>query len=102
MIRPPPRSTLFPYTTLFRSIGVRQTRADVDEVAAALDAVAAAIGQGREPEPGTAGIPARVHADGPVGLRTEQIEAPFRFSGVVRFPPGTVRALHVTGGALRP
>src|SRR5438552_6141841 len=63
MIRPPPRSTLFPYTTLFRSIGVRQTRADVDEVAAALDAVAAAIGQGREPEPGTAGIPARVHAE---------------------------------------
>src|SRR3712207_8533854 len=24
MIRPPPRSTLFPYTTLFRSLGQRQ------------------------------------------------------------------------------
>src|ERR1035441_698596 len=27
MIRQPPRSTLFPYTTLFRSRGVRQRRA---------------------------------------------------------------------------
>src|SRR5256885_4655472 len=29
MIRRPPRSTLFPYTTLFRSLGV-QTKGDVD------------------------------------------------------------------------
>src|SRR5437868_11989194 len=28
MIRPPPRSTLFPYTTLFRSLRVRQGPAD--------------------------------------------------------------------------
>src|SRR5205085_4271198 len=28
MIRPPPRSTLFPYTTLFRSNGRRRTRCD--------------------------------------------------------------------------
>src|SRR5688572_32442145 len=27
MIRPPPRSTLFPYTTLFRSPGARRRRA---------------------------------------------------------------------------
>src|SRR5260370_20475133 len=26
MIRRPPRSTLFPYTTLFRSVAIRQTR----------------------------------------------------------------------------
>src|SRR5690349_22462040 len=26
MIRPPPRSTLFPYTTLFRSVGDRRQR----------------------------------------------------------------------------
>src|SRR5207244_9095990 len=31
MIRPPPRSTLFPYTTLFRSLAV--AKADVDGVA---------------------------------------------------------------------
>src|SRR3712207_7299285 len=29
MIRRPPRSTLFPYTTLFRSIGVRAVRREV-------------------------------------------------------------------------
>src|SRR5207253_6715462 len=29
MIRPPPRSTLFPYTTLFRSLGYRGNFADV-------------------------------------------------------------------------
>src|SRR3712207_7625225 len=31
MIRRPPRSTLFPYTTLFRSARVRRRRADGDE-----------------------------------------------------------------------
>src|SRR5258708_32065692 len=29
MIRRPPRSTLFPYTTLFRSLGIRQLLGDV-------------------------------------------------------------------------
>src|SRR5256885_8581283 len=34
MIRRPPRSTLFPYTTLFRSLGVRLTPVDrVEELA---------------------------------------------------------------------
>src|SRR2546427_1516082 len=33
MIRRPPRSTLFPYTTLFRSVGARQAIADVGGVA---------------------------------------------------------------------
>src|SRR2546429_5602493 len=33
MIRRPPRSTLFPYTTLFRSILVRLTRAPVVSIA---------------------------------------------------------------------
>src|SRR2546430_5639556 len=32
MIRRPPRSTLFPYTTLFRSSGVAQFRADPSRV----------------------------------------------------------------------
>src|SRR5690349_24161431 len=29
MLRPPPRSTLFPYTTLFRSRGIEAFRADL-------------------------------------------------------------------------
>src|SRR2546430_12697775 len=33
MIRRPPRSTLFPYTTLFRSLAVRAHRGRVEEVA---------------------------------------------------------------------
>src|SRR5690554_2283158 len=32
MIRPPPRSTLFPYTTLFRSVGVLGTN-EIDFIA---------------------------------------------------------------------
>src|SRR2546422_2887470 len=40
MIRRPPRSTLFPYTTLFRSVGDLETSGDrVGVVAARLDAV---------------------------------------------------------------
>src|SRR3712207_7342501 len=31
MIRRPPRSTLFPYTTLFRSVAVRRARAGEDQ-----------------------------------------------------------------------
>src|SRR3712207_8025206 len=34
MIRRPPRSTLFPYTTLFRSVGVVPTRSTVQGLAA--------------------------------------------------------------------
>src|SRR2546430_10237126 len=36
MIRRPPRSTLFPYTTLFRSVVIPQ-RGDADEVAGAFE-----------------------------------------------------------------
>src|SRR3712207_8987861 len=32
MIRRPPRSTLFPYTTLFRSVGRDKSAAEADEV----------------------------------------------------------------------
>src|SRR3712207_8772661 len=37
MIRRPPRSTLFPYTTLFRSLGARNQRARTRGKAAAAD-----------------------------------------------------------------
>src|SRR5438067_8894395 len=42
MIRRPPRSTLFPYTTLFRSREQRRLRRRAAEVAAAVAVVAAA------------------------------------------------------------
>src|SRR3712207_7057680 len=37
MIRRPPRSTLFPYTTLFRSLGRRRARLQLDPVDQAAD-----------------------------------------------------------------
>src|SRR2546427_10667316 len=54
MIRRPPRSTLFPYTTLFRSKLVRQytTLASLQEVMDTADALARALamgGSGEEP-----------------------------------------------------
>src|SRR3712207_7753620 len=39
MIRRPPRSTLFPYTTLFRSMGVQEVRFDVSPNFLALERV---------------------------------------------------------------
>src|SRR5256885_5551537 len=51
MIRRPPRSTLFPYTTLFRSVGLRSQPirpVAVDDVARVL--AAAAIGDPRRSE----------------------------------------------------
>src|SRR5688572_31284953 len=39
MIRRPPRSTLFPYTTLFRSLLVVVAQERVDDVAVAMEAV---------------------------------------------------------------
>src|SRR3712207_7261378 len=46
MIRRPPRSTLFPYTTLFRSPNAK----DASEAAAALDKELVSIADGDEPE----------------------------------------------------
>src|SRR5438093_9159137 len=37
MIRRPPRSTLFPYTTLFRSVGLARAALRLDEALAVLD-----------------------------------------------------------------
>src|SRR5258708_24949273 len=39
MIRRPPRSTLFPYTTLFRSLRIRVGKADPEEIFHELDRV---------------------------------------------------------------
>src|SRR2546422_1548386 len=64
MIRRPPRSTLFPYTTLFRSCGTRECRGRCDD----------------EARPGSSGL-ALMEADykvklevfeGPLDLRSEE------------------------------
>src|SRR5258708_23277841 len=48
MIRRPPRSTLFPYTTLFRSVLLAEARGEIDR--AQLGPVAAAKGPRRSEE----------------------------------------------------
>src|SRR2546430_16126311 len=56
MIRRPPRSTLFPYTTLFRSRGVVVTKATVEMKPWVLEAVAAGLTEHyRGLKPGGAG-----------------------------------------------
>src|SRR2546422_9695618 len=47
MIRRPPRSTLFPYTTLFRSLGAEHTRGD----RACLQRQPRALSRGQPPPP---------------------------------------------------
>src|SRR3712207_7497781 len=51
MIRRPPRSTLFPYTTLFRSPDVVRVDKDDRTLVVAAGAGVAHYGQGREPAP---------------------------------------------------
>src|SRR3712207_7753874 len=58
MIRRPPRSTLFPYTTLLRSAGPQvERRAVLDPVARRRVPIAQLVGSQREPHrPGLAGL----------------------------------------------
>src|SRR5438445_4684081 len=61
MIRPPPRSTLFPYTTLFRSRplgGIDQHQHTIDHAQDALD-LAAEIGMPRRSEEHTSELQSR-------------------------------------------
>src|SRR3712207_7502623 len=62
MVRRPPRSTLFPYTTLFRSREYEFSRGDVDLPAAEVDGVDAAL---HRPHDLLRVVPARQH----VGVR---------------------------------
>src|SRR5438309_6016429 len=43
MLRPPPRSTLFPYTTLFRSLAAQAERLAQGEILRAIELLAAAL-----------------------------------------------------------
>src|SRR3712207_7986736 len=47
MIRRPPRSTLFPYTTLFRSAGLHLVGADLELLLAQFEALGIGLGAGR-------------------------------------------------------
>src|SRR2546430_7379989 len=67
MIRRPPRSTLFPYTTLFRSLQIVQIAViDVGGVAAAT------VGDGDQPAIWTREPPALAVADRGVPARSEE------------------------------
>src|SRR5438270_10293742 len=56
MLRPPPRSTLFPYTTLFRSDAPRRNRQMVSPLCGLPDAGRRRIG-GQHPHCGTVDLP---------------------------------------------
>src|SRR3712207_9555428 len=58
MIRRPPRSTLFPYTTLFRSVVHSQDLRKLLPIEAAVDALEEVFGASRLPE-----APQRSHLD---------------------------------------
>src|SRR3712207_9026813 len=78
MIRRPPRSTLFPYTTLFRSVGagrrdpepaLERTEPGPQQPGPQLVPLAALrVGQG-EPEEGPRAVPVGVDCDDPPGAR---------------------------------
>src|SRR3712207_8960774 len=63
MIRRPPRSTLFPYTTLFRSLGHPCPVADVPPPPAAPDLLARLRGRRAPPHLRESGGRARRHGD---------------------------------------
>jgi hypothetical protein len=65
--------------------------------AEALDAVLSALERGKRPVPGDDGLPESIPLVSQNGYRTEQIEAPFLIDGTLRFPPGSVDSLEVTG-----
>src|SRR5258708_27432801 len=77
MIRRPPRSTLFPYTTLFRSLeapapaGLRRRRARLHSLPLALQAQGAAA-QALPRRPGAAAPGARQDGEVELGLRSEE------------------------------
>src|SRR3712207_7413603 len=79
MIRRPPRSTLFPYTTLFRSLGVRivaracAQRARPRAVAVGQQQVGHALALGADDQPAAVGHPDwRPRAGGKVGDRRSE------------------------------
>src|SRR2546422_9873383 len=114
MIRRPPRSTLFPYTTLFRSLPVRavrrpvgpRSRADLAQRARPLEGIGAGTSRRGARRPGERGDRLSVHSLG--GRRIIQKKARVHRGGASRAGPGGVAAptvrfgLHVMYRALLP
>src|SRR3712207_7057125 len=79
MIRRPPRSTLFPYTTLFRSAGAVDVRQPGPDRRTARGACPAAVPVLRKPGPGAGpGAPARrarVPAEGRSEEHTSELQS---------------------------
>src|SRR3712207_8814047 len=84
MIRRPPRSTLFPYTTLFRSRGARGRHGAMkgptdSEILAAmgelLEPPGAWIQQGAGEAVDAAGLPCRPHAEGRSEEHTAELQS---------------------------
>src|SRR5256885_9484813 len=59
MIRRPPRSTLFPYTTLFRSVGIEVDHGRAGPYSTGVGSGSGAGGSARGAKPGTAAAAAR-------------------------------------------
>src|SRR3712207_8635608 len=74
MIRRPPRSTLFPYTTLFRSVPVGQRRAHAAHVRVGL-----AVGEAGEAVEAVA-----AHAAPGLGVGLVEVDADRQVEGLVR------------------
>src|SRR3712207_7556476 len=88
MIRRPPRSTLFPYTTLFRSRGAGIVEVRLPAIAAGVDHFAADLGVR------LAGIVARDQHGGVGRWEEHTSELQSRQSLVCRLLLGTKRARH--------
>src|SRR2546430_5013436 len=71
MIRRPPRSTLFPYTTLFRSLPGYQAPPEATAAAAGRSIAAAAALYAAAVQAGAAD-PARAPVSRPAGIRSEE------------------------------
>src|SRR5438105_15887920 len=96
MIRRPPRSTLFPYTTLFRSRRVPAAIRDVHEapVAARINPVRPLPGRD-EPE---AAEPLGVHEEHPVRLHVGDVKhPPVRRRADILWHAGAVQSPRVEG-----
>src|SRR3989441_3286870 len=81
MIRRPPRSTLFPYTTLFRSVVVLHLAdaLDPERLPGEVLALAPAAGRARHPSPSLEGagpLPPRVRHEGVLAQRSELLRDP--------------------------
>jgi hypothetical protein len=82
-------------------IGVARGRGDPRDLARALDAIHAALREGRRPAPGDGPIPKRVSVRGAAETVVGEVEAPFRVEGTIAFPPGAVTGLAAEGGDAR-